>query len=193
MRIGIENLVEICKLVCQYEEYTRELRKDYPELQESLQTTFQRELLEYITQKLKEITSVKNSDWPELFLDQIGYILQSIGAEVPQEMVNLLISMFNYAELKLSILRNIAPLYQYLSQKQENKDLMLSCLEMFLRNRNEQQLFLTVRFFRQVSALGLIPAQLELHYIKSIAPLMVFPHLWVREEAIAFVCGVIHK
>ena len=111
MRIGIENLVEIGKLVCQYEEYTKELRKDYPDLQDSLQTTFQKELLDYITQKLKEITSVRNSDWPELMLDQIGYILQSIGAEVPQEMVNLLISMFNYAELKLSILRNIAPLY----------------------------------------------------------------------------------
>lgn len=142
---------------------------------------------------IQNILSHTNSDIQEILLNNLHKLCSCdlFDSETcDNEIMVLIISCLNKKkQVCLSLAPNIA---QNFTSKAVNS-MLKPCLEICLYDSDEMVVLETIRCFKDMSRLKLLNKANDEELLCKIAPLVMYPNLWIREEAFGFIGTILEK
>lgn len=134
-----------------------------------------------------------NYDLQEILLNNLHNLCASdmFDAKIcTDDIMPLIISCLNKKkQVCLSIAPNIAQNFF----KDSVNNMLKPCLEVCLYDPDEMVVLETIRCFKEMVRLKLLERKNEEDLLKKIVPLVMYPNLWIREEALNFVANLLEK
>lgn len=110
-----------------------------------------------------------------------------------REILGYIMSKFNNQELIIACIKYLPSIIESLKECQPGGSITnyVTGIVMIIEGQLYDLVFIkqyyTLRFFKEMSQKNFFDKEKDLNLLEKIAPLVVFPHNWIRNEAIGFI------